>query len=95
MFFLYSPHILDPDTGWPAKDIASVTVITNEGLLADAAATALVVAGLDGWPEVARALKLNQVAVVDESGTVYLTPAMEKRMQFIGDVERALIDINL
>jgi thiamine biosynthesis lipoprotein len=88
------PHILDPGTGWPAKDIASVTVITDDGLLADAAATALVVAGLEDWPEVARALDLQHVAVVDESGTVYLTPAMEKRLQYYGDVERIVISLN-
>ncbi len=87
------PHILDPATGWPARDIASVTVITDEGILADAAATALVVAGLARWPEVARALKLQQIAVVDENGTVYLTPAMEKRLQFISDVERVIVEI--
>ncbi len=89
------PHILDPSTGWPAKDIASVTVITNEGILADAAATALVVAGLDEWPEVARALSLNQVAVVDEAGTIYLTPEMEQRIEFSADVERVIIEISL
>lgn len=89
------PHILDPVTGWPAKDIASVTVISDEGLLADAAATALVVAGLDGWPEVARVLDLAQVAVVDESGTVYLTPAMELRIQFSGDVNPVIIKVIL
>ena len=88
------PHILDPTTGWPAKDIASVTVITDEGLLADAAATALVVAGLDSWQEVARALGLNQVAVVDESGTVYLTPEMEQRIQFSGDEKRVIIEVS-
>jgi len=87
------PHILDPATGWPAKDIASVTVISDEGILADAAATALVVAGLDGWPEVARALDLQQVAVVDENGTVYLTPAMDQRLQFSGDVERVIVQV--
>jgi thiamine biosynthesis lipoprotein len=87
------PHILDPATGWPAKDIASVTVISDEGLLADAAATALVVAGLDDWPDAARALGLDQVAVVDESGTVFLTPAMELRLEFDGDVERAIVDL--
>jgi thiamine biosynthesis lipoprotein len=89
------PHILDPSTGWPAEDIASVTVITGEGLLADAAATALAVAGLDGWPEVARALNLNQVAVVDESGTVYLTPAMETRIRFSGDVEHVIVEVDV
>jgi len=88
------PHILDPVTGWPAKDIASVTVITDEGLLADAAATALVVAGLERWPEVAHALDLDQVAVVDESGTVYLTSAMERRVEFSGDAERVIVEVN-
>jgi len=87
------PHILDPRSGWPAKDIASVTVISDEGLYADAAATALVVAGLSDWPEVARALGLNQVAVVDESGKVYLTSQMEQRMQFAEDVQRSVIDL--
>ena len=89
------PHILDPATGWPAKDIASVTVITDEGLLADAAATALVVAGLDKWTEVAQALELDQVAVVDESGTVYMTPKMEQRLEFIGDVTKVVVDIKI
>lgn len=86
------PHILDPGTGWPAKDIASVTIITDEGLLADAAATALVVAGLKDWPQVARALDLDQVAVVDEKGTVYLTTEMEQRIEFTGDAERVIIE---
>ncbi len=86
------PHILDPRSGWPAKDIASVTVISEEGLYADAAATALVVAGLDDWPEVARALGLKQIAVVDEAGIVYLTPQMQQRMQFAEGVQRIVID---
>jgi len=85
------PHILDPVTGWPAQDIASVTVITHEGLLADAAATALIVAGLDAWPQVARALALNQVAIVDENGTVYLTPAMQDRVDFSEGVEHFIV----
>jgi thiamine biosynthesis lipoprotein len=89
------PHILDPRTGWPVKDVASVTVITGLGVVADAAATALVVAGLDGWPAVAGALDLDQVLVVDESGMVYLTPEMEQRVQFSGDVERVIVEVSL
>jgi thiamine biosynthesis lipoprotein len=88
------PHILDPQTGWPARDIASVTIITNEGLLADAAATALIVAGLDEWHDVARALKLDMVALVDEAGTIHLTPAMEQRIDFSGDEERVIVTVD-
>jgi len=88
------PHILDPGTGWPAEDIASVTLITDDGLLADAAATALVVAGLDEWADVARSLDLAQIAVVDEAGTVYMTAAMEQRLQFSGGVKRVVVEVH-
>jgi len=85
-------HILDPRSGWPAKDIASVTVITDEGMNADAAATALVVAGLQDWPHIAQALGLNHVAVVDEAGTVFLTAPMEHRVKFTEGVVRVLVE---
>ena len=86
------PHILDPRSGWPVEDVASVTVIAAEGILADAAAPALVVAGLVKWPAVAGTLGLSQVRVVDESGTVYLTPEMEQRVEFSGDIEQVVVE---
>jgi len=88
------PHILDPGTGWPGTDIASVTIIMDEGLLADAAATALIAAGLDEWVEVARELDLAQVAIVDESGTIFMTPGMEQRLQIHDDVSWEIVNIH-
>ena len=85
------PHILDPRTGWPVKDLASVTVITREGWLADAAATALIVAGLDDWVEVARSLGLDQVLLVDETGKAYLTEKMNERVDFVEGVEKEIV----
>lgn len=75
------PHILDPLTGQPVSGLASATVITDEAMLADAAATALMVAGLDGWAGVARALALDKVLLVDGQGKIYLTPAMQTRFK--------------
>ncbi len=88
------PHILDPRSGWPVAGMASVTVISEEGLLADAAATALVVAGKEDWLSVARALGLDKVLLIDESGKAFLTPEMNKRMEFVEGVEKVVINIS-
>ncbi len=85
------PHILDPRTGWPVENVASVTVITDDGWMADAAATALIVAGLDEWREVAGALGLEQVMLVDETGKAWLTPEMNERLEFVDGVDREVV----
>jgi thiamine biosynthesis lipoprotein len=41
-------HVLDPRTGSPATGVVSATVVGPDGGLADAVATGLVVAGIDG-----------------------------------------------
>lgn len=73
-------HILDPRTGWPVKQVQSASVIAESGIVADAAATALVVAGLDEWQDVATGMKLDSLLLTDESGKVYMTRAMYARI---------------
>lgn len=87
------PHILDPRTGWPVVELSSVTVIADQGLLADAAATALIVAGPDRWTEVAGALGLEQVMVVDAEGRAFLTPAMAQRVELVAGVDSQVVEI--
>lgn len=43
-------HIIDPDTGMPATDLMSVTVVAEDLALADGYATAALVMGADGPP---------------------------------------------
>ncbi|NIQ11359.1 MAG: FAD:protein FMN transferase, partial [Gammaproteobacteria bacterium] len=45
-------HILDPRSGYPAEGLVSVTVVHHNAATADAASTALFVAG-EKWPEIA------------------------------------------
>lgn len=80
-------HILDPRSGYPADHVASVTVIHENGATADAAATALAVAGPEEWPRIAQGLGLEQVMRVDADGMVWMTPAMSRRSEFRGAVE--------
>ena len=73
-------HILDPETARPATGVASVTVIHREATLADAAATAIFVAGVEGWQRISAALGVEQVMLVDEQGEMHATPAMRARL---------------
>jgi len=75
-------HIIDPRTGMPVDHIVSATVIANNGALADAAATALTVAGPKDWHRVALKMGIKFVVLVDDKGTVYLNPAMKQRIMF-------------
>ena len=48
----------------------------------DAAATALMVAGLSNWHRIAKQMGIKYVMVVDEAATIYMNPAMAKRVEF-------------
>ncbi len=84
-------HILDPRTGYPAQGVQSVTVIHTNSGLADAAATALFVAGPEKWLEVAKKLKLTQVMLIDDKGIVHISPAMKKRLTFNSQIVTTII----
>ncbi len=73
-------HIIDPRTGYPVRHVASATVISRDGGLADAAATALSVAGPEHWLKITAQMGLTEVMLVDEQGVVYMTPVMQRRL---------------
>ena len=69
-------HILNPQTGWPARQAVSVTVIAGRAAEADALATGLFVAGPDGlaWFEGDPGV---QALVVTEAGGVLTAHATD------------------
>lgn len=75
-------HIIDPRTGWPAEGTTSLTVIHPNAATADAAATALFVAG-DDWPRIARQMGIDKVMRIRSDGGVELSPAMQPRIQWL------------
>ena len=84
-------HILDPRTGYPAQGTQSVTVIHTDSGLADAAATALFIAGPEDWIKIAKKLKLTQVMLIDDKGVIHITPEMKNRLKFEFPNEATLI----
>jgi thiamine biosynthesis lipoprotein len=76
-------HIIDPRTGWPAEGARSVTVVHTDATTADAAATALFVAGPDLWHEVAQRMGIRYVLLMDSEGTIHMNPAMAERVEML------------
>ncbi|MCP3670292.1 MAG: FAD:protein FMN transferase [Gammaproteobacteria bacterium] len=74
-------HIIDPRSGYPATDTSSVTVIHPDAATADAAATALFVAGPNNWYNIARNMGLRYVLLVDKDRAIHMNPAMQKRLK--------------
>lgn len=93
-FFQYEgkryPHIIDPRTGHPADQATSVTVLHDNASLADAAATALFVAGND-WPVVAYSMGVEHVMFVRPDGKIEMSPKMTDRAQLISPQEPVII----
>lgn len=75
-------HVLDPGTGYPVQQTISASVVHKDPVLADAAATALLVAGAPEFKEVCGLLGLDTALIVSASGDLRLTNAMEKRLNW-------------
>ena len=76
-------HILDPRTGYPAKGVLSVTVIHSNATTADAAATALFIAGPKDWHRIAKKMGVKFVLLIDSAGTLHMNPAMQNRIKLL------------
>lgn len=74
-------HILDPATGCPADSgLASVTVLTKNGLLSDALSTACFVLGKEQGMLLAKQYDAEAL-FVDKNGEISMTPGMEALFQ--------------
>jgi thiamine biosynthesis lipoprotein len=75
-------HIIDPRNGYPAAPAIATTVIHKNGAVADAASTALMIAGPEKWLEIARKMGISQAMLIDADMKVHMTPEMAKRVHF-------------
>ena len=94
-FYIYKEHryhhILDPRTGYPAEGSTSVTVIHHNAGTADAAATALFVAGPEQWQDIAKSMGIEYAMLIDDKNNIYMTHKMAKRVHFNQDQSGRII----
>ena len=80
-------HVLDPRTGEPSSGVIAATVLHTDPLLADAAATTLMLAGAQDWPLYAERWNLTHALVVFEDGRVAITPALAEIIEWQREVD--------
>ncbi len=85
-------HILDPTTGYPAMGSRSMTVIHNDPVHADAAATALFIAGPEAWQDLADTLEIRHALLIDRDGVVWMSEAMAERVELQGEPEAVHVE---
>jgi thiamine biosynthesis lipoprotein len=78
-------HLIDPRSGRPVQGVEAVTILTHgarAGTLSDAASKPLFISGVAGWRAAAARMGLDEALLIDGSGRVHLTAAMQKRLEF-------------
>lgn len=88
-------HILDPRSGEPVAHTMAVTVVAADATLADAASTALMVAGPDAWRRIARRLGIRYALRIDAAGHMEMSSALHSRLHFSATVPHGLRIVEL
>lgn len=78
-------HLIDPRSGQPVQGVQAVTIVTHgarAGVLSDASSKPLFISGRTGWRSAAQKMNLAEALLIEGDGTVHLTVAMQKRLEF-------------
>ncbi len=76
-------HLLSPMTGYPVHTCQSVSIITEEGVLADAFATGVFILGPEKGMKVIEQLGFDGL-IIDREGHVHVTSNIRGKIQFEG-----------
>ena len=74
-------HIIDPRSGQPSEQISSATVMGNDPVLADVAATTLMIDGLNNHRSLARSLGIKDYMIVDEDQRIIISDSLANKIE--------------
>jgi len=72
-------HIINPQTGYPADDVLSISVIDKNGALADASATALSITSKENWQTIKTRLGVYAMIGLDKNKQLFVSDNIKNR----------------
>ena len=85
-------HIIDPRTGAPSTRISSATVLAVDPVLADVAATSLMIDGLENHRSLAVSLGISDYLIVSDDRQILVTKSFASKIEWISDMPVSIID---
>lgn len=70
-------HIIDPKTGWPVKNIRSVTLVSPDAELSDALATSVFVLGIKEGIDLVNQLKNVECLIIDDQHKIWTSDNLD------------------
>jgi thiamine biosynthesis lipoprotein len=85
-------HIIDPRTGAPSVRISSATVLASDPVLADVAATSLMIDGLENHRSLAESLGIDDYLIITDDQQISVTRSFANKIEWISDLPVSIID---
>lgn len=74
-------HLLNPETGFPGLASRSVSIIADQGVLADAFSTAIFVLGPEKGLDLVKTMNMEAV-IIDNNGIIYTSEGLKDKVYF-------------
>ena len=78
-------HIIDPDTGQPARGVRSVTVMARDAPLADALSTGLFLLGVERGLKVIESIEGAGAVFVTDKNEVKVSKRLQGKLRMVQD----------
>ncbi|MFK5986283.1 MAG: FAD:protein FMN transferase [Pseudomonadota bacterium] len=88
-------HIIDPRNGYPANGFHSVTIVHNDASLADAAATAIFIAGPEQWKKIAQQMGINKVLLITQTSELIISQQLKPLVSLADNKKLKTTVVNL
>ncbi len=84
-------HIIDPRSGKPSSQISSATVLTSDAVLADVAATSLMIDGWNNHNALAESLGIKDYLIINQAGQIIASRSMSAKIRYLVDKDKLVI----